>query len=210
MAEPTIEELAASVAAKDNELDALKKQVEGLEKLRGGWGNEVGDAKKRMEEFVGKIEGLEATIKTLTEDRDAVKKELDALKDPEKNGGGKKPAASVLPDKDTNDELEKSLTDDQKALVEKMLEDEADAEKFMSDEAYRRTVLEAVTAADGKKVSLWRVKKAAPSSDDVADHVKKLLKKAKGENVDEDERGGGGGQRKTPQRKEREPVTSWT
>jgi len=195
----TIEELEELVEGLTKRLAEKEKEIDGIQSLKGKWSGEVGDMRKQVEELVG----LKETVTTLTEDRDAVKKELEALKSKgpvqrEENP----PPAPKTSDKELADKLESELTDAEKKEVEgfigKLTAD--DKKRFVSDDTFRVAVLEQAKTGDGKvdPDSIWRVapKKPKSSGEDIKAMVADLFKKHKSGNLVIDERGGGYGQRR--------------
>jgi chromosome segregation ATPase len=194
----TIEELEALVDGLTKRLTDKEKEIDGIQALKGKWSGEVGDVRKQLEDLTG----LKDTVKTLTEDRDAVKKELEALKSKETvvEREDKTPPASKVSDKELADKLESELTDAEKKEVEGFITNLTadDKKRFVSDDTFRVAVLEQAKTGNGKVApdSIWRVTKKKDSREDLKSVVADLFKKHKSGNLVIDERSGGYGQRR--------------
>lgn len=185
--------MSDDIAALQQKLEEQAKELKGLQELRGKWANDVGEAKA---EAMKKVEDLEGQIKTLAEDRETVRKELEALKT--RKPDGQEPAAEKKPLREQADELEAKLSDKEKQELDKMLDalensaEESEkemAKKFVSDDKVRLTFLQQARETEAHP-ERWRVKKPSQTSvDDVKRTVEKLFKKHQGK-VTLDERGG--------------------
>jgi chromosome segregation ATPase len=198
----TVEELAAKVEALEKEREALQKKVDGLDSLNGKRGTEIGEVRKQLED----ISALKDAIKSLTEDRDAVKKELEALKSKAPVGGKDTPPPDKkLSDKELADKLESELTDAEKKDVEDLFNKLPDADKkaFVDDDTFRVAVLKQAKAGNGEvnPNGPWRVKKpvAPPSGEELERRVKELFKTHRAGGPLIEQRGGGYGERKPAQ-----------
>ncbi len=196
MTEEASEKLVKELTDK---IEALQKKVDGLDSLNGKRATEIGDVRKQMEEFTA----LKDAIKSLTEDRDAVKKELEALKSKgPKDGKDTSPPDNKLSDKELADKLETDLTDAEKKDVEALYNKLPDSDKkaFVDDDAFRVAVLK--QAKSGKDSVTpdgpWRVKKPVtpPSSEELEKRVIELFKKHRAGVTLVDERSGGYGDKK--------------
>ncbi len=129
----TLEELEAKIvaeatAAVETEIkeakDALKKQIEDLEKIKGTQGTEIGDLRKRVEEAEKRAESL----KNLEESKQ--------VEDGEGQASSEKSEAEL---RQENIEREKAFTDEQRALVNKALADAPpEAQELAKTEAGRK------------------------------------------------------------------------
>lgn len=195
----TIEELKDLVDKLTKQVDDKAKELDGLQKLKGSWSNEVGEVRKQNEDLV-------ASLKAATEKLDSVTKEVEALKSNSQAGKTVNPPPEPkLSDKELADKLESKLTDAEKKDVEALFAKLPDADKkaFVEDDAFRVAVLKQAKAGDGKvnPNSPWRVVKPAtpPSSEELENRVKELFKKHQSGVTLIDERGGGLGERKKAQ-----------
>lgn len=187
----TIEELETLVNDLAGQVAEKTKEIKGLQELKGGWSNEI----KEVREAAKALEAIKGELKTLTEDRDAVKKELDALKLKESEAGkANLPPVSKESDKEQADKLESKLTDEQKDEIGKFVKSlsEEDQSKFVNDDTFRVAVMKQATTGNGSANpdSIWRVTKSKASGDDTETSVKKLFNKWKSGELVTDERGG--------------------
>lgn len=201
MSEVTIESLQKLVDKKDEELKELRKKLDEFDKkvtdldsLRGKHGTELGELRKKVDEYEGRITAL-------TEDRDAVKQELEALKKPKSDG--QVPPANEKPLREQADELEATLSEDEKKEVEEAVKEagssddpllreaaeafKKSAEEPDNEEANRARIafLSKVKPKGEAHPSLWRVNRPPAKDKDIERVVEKLLNKRKGIATDE-------------------------
>lgn len=189
--------LQAKIDDYEKRMTDLLKKVEGLDSLNGKRGTELGEIRERAK----KIDELEGLVKTLAEDRDAVKKELEELKTASAKGTEGKPKETSSPspkpsDKELADKLESELTDAEKKEVEGFVMNMTpeDRKAFVSNDTFRVAVLrQAKPEGKTDPDSIWRVPVKKASGEDIDARVRDLFKKHKSGNLVVDEKTGGYG-----------------
>jgi hypothetical protein len=201
----TVEELEALVSGLKSEQSELKKvvdektkELEGLQSLKGKWSNEVGDLRKKVEDFEGREKSLNDKLESAVKELDALKTGK-ATKREDNHSSSQKPSAT-----DQAETLELSLTEDERKKVEEFVKalDPEKRESFLKDDTVRVAVFEEVKAgkpATDDPDSIWKVRKPAPSGD-VADQIRKLMKQSLAGNLVAEERGGLGARTRIEQK----------
>jgi len=172
----TIEELEKVVEGLTAKLDEKGKELDGLQKLKGTWSNEVGEVRKQSEVLAGELNTAKEAVEALTEDV----KTLKSKEPPKTPGKDNPPPVAKVSDKDQADKLESELNEAEKKVVEELYKKLPDDEKkaFKDDDTFRVAVLKQAKAGDStvNPDSPWRVK-TEPSSEDLDKKVKDLFKK---------------------------------
>jgi predicted nucleic acid-binding Zn-ribbon protein len=191
----TIEELEKLVSGLKSDLTETKKaldekakELEGLQSLKGKWSNEVGDLRKKVEDFEGREKSLNDKLESAVKELDALKAAKATTRE-DNHSSSQKPSVT-----DQAATLESSLTEDERKKVEEFVKalDPEKRKSFVEDDAVRVAVFEEVKAgkpATEDPDSIWKVKKPAPSGD-VADQIRKLMKQSLAGNLVAEERGG--------------------
>lgn len=146
-----VEELEAKLKAQKEETDKVvaetakqKEIIENAESLVNRQGNELGELRKKVEA-------------------------IETAEPPKKDKDGK--VITEPPEEETSDEIEKSLDDKQKSLVEGMFENLSDDEKlkYANDDAFRMKVLKAAQADQSVPESPWKNSKTEKKTTDSDD-----------------------------------------
>ena len=154
----TVEELAEQVKSLQEKVDDSTKETAGLQSLIGKWSGEVGKIRESLagaggdEELKSKLDKLET--------------ELKEMKAQPPQGGqpeGGRPQPTEQPSErrtpeELADELEVSLNDDQKKVVEQMYNDLQDKSKW-DDPKFRVAVYQEAKSQQSVPNGPWRAKK---------------------------------------------------
>lgn len=170
----TVEELAEQVKSLQKKVDDTTKETEGLQSLAGKWSGEVGEIRKQLAGAGGNDE-----LKTKL---DALESELKEIKSAPKGGQPEaepeKPSERKSPE-EVADELELSLNDSQRKLVEQIYNDLPDKSSW-DDAKFRVAAYEKAKSVDSVPEGPWRAKKKEqPKPDDMKRLVDKLFDNAR-------------------------------
>lgn len=159
-AQSKVEELEAKLAEKDAEIAKLSKMNEDAQKQIGTQANEIGDVRKLREDYA------------------SMKEQLDALK----NSNEQVPPKKEDNTEESVEDLENSLDDDQRKLVEVVWEQLSEEEKkaFDSDDKFRKEILgRAKTEIQAVPDSPWRKKPAKKQESGLNQRLSELFSNAK-------------------------------
>lgn len=177
--EKMVEELSSQVKSLQEKIDDTAKENEGLQSLIGKWSGEIGDIRKELA-GAGGDEDLKKKLDTIELELKEMKAQPPQGGQP--NGGAPKPPAEPSERKSPEelaDELELSLDDEQKKLVEQAWNDLEDKSKW-DDPKFRVAVYQEAKSHQSVPNGPWRAqKKEQPKPDDMKRLVKGLFENAR-------------------------------